>query len=67
MNAQHFLVSVLAHVFKNGLDAMGVSKSVRTDEEFAKSVDRMVTLGNTKQISERERKHVMAVKQWVDG
>ncbi|KAJ8315258.1 hypothetical protein KUTeg_007408 [Tegillarca granosa] len=58
---------VLAHVFKNGLDAIAVANSVRTDEEFAKSVNHMVTLGKTQNISDRERKHVMAVKQWTDG
>ncbi|KAK3087550.1 hypothetical protein FSP39_007448, partial [Pinctada imbricata] len=58
---------VMGHVLKNGLEILGTGRTVRLDNELKKDVEQMVQLGTSQSTTDRERKHVNAVKLWADG
>ncbi|CAH1783936.1 unnamed protein product [Owenia fusiformis] len=58
---------VMGHVLCNGLDLMGTGRSTQLDQEFAKSLQDMSILAESSNLTQREIKHVNAVKLWSDG
>ncbi|XP_074642499.1 tetratricopeptide repeat protein 38-like [Tubulanus polymorphus] len=58
---------VMGHVLENGLTCMATGLSAKVDLGFKSYIDSMVTLAEKSNITERERKHVNAVKLWTDG
>ncbi|XP_072051406.1 tetratricopeptide repeat protein 38-like [Amphiura filiformis] len=58
---------VMGSALANGLDLMATGQSIYTSADFKKRVDDMVKLATTSDISQRERKHVDAVKLFADG
>lgn len=59
---------VMGHVLKNGLDLVGTGTTVRLNNDLANDIATMVKLSDTqKGLSDREKKHVNAVKLWSDG
>ncbi|XP_033731428.1 tetratricopeptide repeat protein 38-like [Pecten maximus] len=58
---------VMGHVIKNGLDVLGTGRTIRLDQEFDKDIKRMVSLAESNGITDRERKHVNAVRLWAEG
>ncbi|XP_059190348.1 tetratricopeptide repeat protein 38 [Centropristis striata] len=52
---------VMGHVISTGLDLLSTSMSPRVNERLASAVKRTVELGNSQEISPRERLHVKAV------
>ena len=57
----------MGQVMSNGLDLMGTGHSPRLDPEFRKSIDDLLAMAGTAKISDRERRHVNAVKLCADG
>jgi len=58
----------MGHVIKNGLDLLGTGTTVRLNQNLANDIATMVKLGDTqKGLSDREKKHVTAVKLWSEG
>lgn len=58
----------MGHVIKNGLDLLGTGTTVRLNSELANDISAMVKLADTQAgLSDREKKHVNAVKLWSDG
>ncbi|XP_053382109.1 tetratricopeptide repeat protein 38-like isoform X1 [Mercenaria mercenaria] len=59
---------VMGHVIKNGLELLGTGTNVRLNKDLANGIDTMVKLaGSQAGLSDREKKHVNAVKLWSDG
>lgn len=58
----------MGHVIKNGLDLLGTGTTVRLNPDLGNSIATMVELGETQTgLSDREKKHVSAVKLWSEG
>lgn len=58
----------MGHVIKNGLDLLGTGTTVWLNKDLANDIATMVKLGETQTgLSDREKKHVSAVKLWSDG
>jgi hypothetical protein len=60
-------ISVMGHVMSIGLDLMGTVRTTRLDTSFRDEVDSMLALAKTNHVTEREQKHVEAVKLWSEG
>ncbi|XP_052762658.1 tetratricopeptide repeat protein 38-like [Mya arenaria] len=59
---------VMGHVIKNGLDLLGTGTNVRLNADLATDIATMVKMGTSQQgLSNREKKHVNAVKLWSEG
>ncbi|XP_052252233.1 tetratricopeptide repeat protein 38-like isoform X2 [Dreissena polymorpha] len=59
---------VMGHVIRNGLDLLGTGTTVRLNPTLATNIDTMMDVCHKeKNLSDRERKHVNAVKLWSDG
>lgn len=58
---------VMGHVIKNGLDVLGTSRTTKLDPSFEEEIKTMVNLLESPSISEREKKHVNAIKLWSEG
>ncbi|XP_069105797.1 tetratricopeptide repeat protein 38-like [Argopecten irradians] len=58
---------VMGHVIKNGLEVLGTGRTIRLDKEFDKEIKDMVSLAEANGITDRERKHVNAVRLWAEG
>ena len=57
----------MGHVLSIGIDIMGTGRSPRLDPEFQKSIDQLVAMAGTAKISDREKRHVTAVKLCAEG
>ncbi|KAK2173083.1 hypothetical protein NP493_898g00007 [Ridgeia piscesae] len=58
---------VMGHVMSIGLDLMGTGHSPRLDLEFQKSTKQLLATAVNAEISDREKRHVTAVKLCADG
>ncbi|OWF53854.1 Tetratricopeptide repeat protein 38 [Mizuhopecten yessoensis] len=58
---------VMGHVIKNGLEVLGTGRTIRLDQELDKDIKKMVSLGKSKSVTDREKKHVNAVRLWAEG
>ncbi|XP_064642236.1 tetratricopeptide repeat protein 38-like [Lineus longissimus] len=58
---------LMGHVMSVGLEMMATAKTTRLDTSFRQDVDAMLKLAKNNHVTEREKKHVEAVKLWSDG
>jgi hypothetical protein len=63
----HIFVSVMGHVISIGLDLMGATRTTRLDSAFQLEIDNMLKLARKNHVTEREQKHVEAVRLWSEG
>ena len=61
--------TVMGHVLMNGLDLMGTGKTTRLDSKFERAIYELAILADKqeKTLTDREKKHVKAVRLWADG
>ncbi|KAK2172387.1 hypothetical protein NP493_966g00006 [Ridgeia piscesae] len=64
---RHFTSAVMGHVISIGTDITGACRSPRRDPEFQKSINQLVAMAGTGKISDREKRHVTAMKLCADG
>ena len=57
----------MGHVLSNGLDLMGTGVSPRLDPKFKANIDSMMELADKTKLTQREEKHVDAMKKLADG
>ncbi|XP_077990624.1 tetratricopeptide repeat protein 38-like [Glandiceps talaboti] len=58
---------VLGQVIVNGLDVMGTGRSIYRDAEFKTSIDNIVKLAESENVSSREKVHAEGIKLWAYG
>ena len=58
---------VMGHVLSNGLDLMGTGVSPRLDPKFKANIDSTMELADKTKLTQREEKHVNAMKKLADG
>ena len=57
----------MGHVISCGLDLISSGKGIHTDEELKNSILSLEGLAAKSNITNRERLHVKAVKEWAEG
>ena len=67
MNGIYISLVVMGHVLSNGLDLMGTGVSPRLDPKFKANIDSMMELADKTKLTQREEKHVDAMKKLADG
>ena len=60
-------LSVMGHVIKVGLDALGTGRSYYLDKDFQTEVQNLVGLGKSPNTLPHEQQHINAVKLWAQG
>lgn len=58
---------VMGRVIKNGLDLLGTGRTIDLDPEFKNEIYSLEKIAEQQKVSQRERKHVSAVKLWAEG
>ncbi|XP_050392408.1 tetratricopeptide repeat protein 38 isoform X1 [Patella vulgata] len=58
---------VMGNVVKNGLDLLGTGKTVNLDPEFKLDIEKLNKLCEARNITNREKQHVEAIKQFANG
>ena len=61
------MIHIRGHVLSNGLDLMGTGVSPRLDPKFKANIDSMMELADKAKLTQREEKHVNAMKKLADG
>jgi hypothetical protein len=56
----------MGHVLKNGLSLMSYSSDVNTNPELKQGMDNMTSLVAKGNITDREKLHALALKEWSD-
>jgi len=61
-------VSVMGHVVLNAMQLIGLSRTPRVNSKLRQSLDQLTELtAKSPQLTDRERLHVKAVRQFADG
>ncbi|PFX15345.1 hypothetical protein AWC38_SpisGene20439 [Stylophora pistillata] len=65
--ADDVIIVVMGHVISCGLDLISSGKGIHTDQELKSSMLSLEGLTARSNITNRERRHVKAVKEWAQG
>ena len=61
------MLSVMGHVVANGLDLISSCKGIHTDEVLKSGMEDLYKLAAKSDLTQREKLHVSAVKEWAEG
>jgi hypothetical protein len=57
----------MGHVISNGIQLIGTASGVHNNPKLKQSMDNLTNLVAKGNITDRERLHAKAVKEWADG
>ena len=59
--------SVMGHAISCGLELIASGKGIHVDEELKNNMEVLESLAAKSNITNREKLHVKAVKEWAEG
>jgi hypothetical protein len=57
----------MGHVLKNGMSLMSTHSDIDTSPELKQGMDNMMSLVAKGNITDREKQHALAFKEWSEG